>query len=187
MPEMGMLGLTPLVELVGVPSASHNSDVLEVGDVILHAGTGSAPRMGQFLKLVKSNAGQSLPMTILRDGKQIAVIGVVNQNGMLNVNPGYATDLPLIANPIKQLRSGPQDDAAVVDSPFAKLDLFGGTEIEEIESTPVSNWNDILVAVRLATKKASGLGQGAELTIKTKNPIDAQAHTDKDFFVSRSS
>ena len=179
MPEMGMLGLTPLVELVGVPSTSHNSDVLEVGDVILHAGTGSAPRMGQFLKLVKSNAGQSLPMTILRDGKQIAVIGVVNQNGMLNVNPGYATDLPLIANPMKQLRSGPQEDAVIVDSPFVKLDLFGGTEIEEIESTPVSNWNDILVAVRLATKKANGLGQGAELTIKTKNPIDAQAHTDK--------
>ena len=69
--EMGLLGMTPLVEIISVLPTSPNSSTLEAGDVILRAGDEVGPMNATFRAMLQKNAGRSIPITLLRNGTSI--------------------------------------------------------------------------------------------------------------------
>ncbi len=137
--ELGLLGFTPLVEMSEVPDDSQNRGVILVGDVILAAGSISAPRMKEFREEVKRHESKTIKLQVLREGGPEDLTAPVDRDGKLNVLPGYALGLPLTATPIESVR-GDAKDTEPRPTPAALLHLLGRTRLEAVNGETITDW-----------------------------------------------
>ena len=171
--EEGLLGLTPLVEIIAVHSGRNsNQDVLFPGDVILRAGAVVGPRMAQLRSELARRKGGEIDMVVLREDVREAVTARVDRDGMLNITIDLAWDLPLIAEPMPEVRTPPdaQGESRTVRTPVSELDLFGGTRIDAVGDTAVDGWPSIREALRRQTLAALRMGEGASLSLTITHP-----------------
>ncbi len=160
--EYGLFGLTPLVKVVGVGEGI-NRDVLRKDDVMLRAGTLDGPRLSLLREELSRRKGGEIDLVLLRDGAAMNVTAGVNRKGMLNFTAGWAWDLPLVARPIDRLApAGP--------SPVSDWMLLGGSRLESVNDTPVSDWASFRAALRTHTRGALEAERGAVLHVEIENP-----------------
>jgi regulator of sigma E protease len=171
--ELGLIGLSPLVRISEVMGGRHNNlDVLKPGDVILRAGTVDGPRMGQFQAELLRRKGGEIDLVVLRDGAQKKVTARLNRKGKLNVGIDLAWSLPLIAEPMAQLRtaSGPNGEPMIVKSPVADLMLMGRTRLDAVGDATVTDWPTFREALRAQTAAAAKAGTGAKVNLTVTDP-----------------
>jgi regulator of sigma E protease len=161
--ERGLLGLVPLVEIASV-SEGPNADVLEVGDVVLRLGPIDGPRMANLRAYLSTRAGKTVDLTVLRDGVEVMLEGLVDRKGRLNFGPGYAWDAPLIAQPMARIRE--LQGTAVNPTPVGDLMLMGRTRLVSVGETPVDDWADLRETLRAQTTP----GQPATLSLTVAHP-----------------
>ncbi|MHC4217719.1 MAG: site-2 protease family protein [Planctomycetota bacterium] len=171
--EVGLLGLTPLIEIKDVMEGRRdNRDVLAAGDVILRAASIDGPRMAQLLAELVRRKGGEIDLVVLRDGAEKSVTATINRKGKLNIGIGLAWSLPLIAEPMERLGTprGPDGESGTIASPVAGLDLMGRTRIEAVGETPVTDWRTFREALRIETRAAAEAGAGADVSLTVIHP-----------------
>ncbi len=169
--ERGLFGLTPLVT-IGTVKRGPNRDLLQTGDVILKAGNAEGPRFAQLREELARRRGGEIDMIVLRGGDEVQVTADVNRKGQLNVEIGYAWDLPLIADPMSRLLDtwGASYKPTAVDSPVAGLRLVGRTRLDAVNDTPVTDWESFNEALRRNTRSAFEAGEPASVTLAVTHP-----------------
>ena len=184
--EMGLLGMTPLVEIISVLPTSPNSSTLEAGDVILRAGDEVGPMNATFRAMLQKNAGRSIPITLLRDGASIESEVKVNRSGQVGVLIGSALDVSIIARPMP-LVGNPEPGGPPVKTAVADLNMLPLTKITRVGDTTVTNWMTIRKGFQDACRNATGPvdvpivfenptpGRESETVTITLNTEDAEA------------
>lgn len=170
--EQGLLGLVPLPKIESVAEGSLNSDILRPGDVVLRAGSLDGIRFQQFSSEIRKHAGQTLPITVLREGEERTVNAFVNNKGMLSVTLVYARETPIIARPMARIAmpQADQEEVETVDTPVAPLNLMARDRIAAVNNTPVEDWNGLREALRVHTADAASSEQGAEVELTVIHP-----------------
>ncbi len=153
--EMGLLGMTPLVEIISVLPTSPNISTLEAGDVILRAGDEVGPMNATFRAMLQKNAGRSIPITLLRNGASIESEVKVNRSGQVGVLIGSALDVSIIARPMP-LVGNPEPGAPPLKTAVADLNMLPLTRITRVGDTPVTNWMTIRDGFQNACRNATG-------------------------------
>jgi regulator of sigma E protease len=166
-PDAGLLGLAPLLRVDRPAEGSANAAILRPGDVILRAGDAQGPRMAQLRAELSSRAGGTVPMLVLRDGRETAVEARVGANGLLGVLIAPALDLPVTAVPIASA-AGPDGSARA--TPVAGLGLLPRTRIEAVDGTPVSDWASMRAALAAATREAAGRDESVPVPVTFAAP-----------------
>ncbi len=145
--DRGLLGLSPLVKITAVAKDSPNHGILEPGDAVLRVGEHVAPRLSDFLQIVRSHDGDRLEMEVLRNGERIvmqtrtAQRGLFSEERQLGVGVGLAQEVPYFAQPLERVRV--LGDEAVRETPIAGLGLGAGSRIAAVNGQPVENWTDL--------------------------------------------
>ena len=164
--EIGLLGLTPLVEITGVVDGSRNTEILLPGDIVLQIVDVAGPRMSEFRDALSKRPSQSIPMLVDRNGTDTQVDARTDASGRLGVAINYAFDDPRIARPFN--RSGLEDPTTTV---VAKLQLMPRTRIDSVEGVPVTDWPSFRAALRVATKSALDNGTDATIDLSWTLPV----------------
>jgi regulator of sigma E protease len=164
--EIGLLGLSPLVEITGIVDGSRNKDVLLPGDIVLQIVDVTGPRMSEFRAALSGRPGQSIPMLVDRDGTDTRVDARTDASGRLGVAINYAFDDPRIAKPFE--RSGLEDPTATV---VANLPLMPRTRIDSVDGIPVTDWPSFRAALRTATQAASNSGTDETVEFSWTLPV----------------
>lgn len=171
--EEGLFGLTPLIRIGQVfDGRGSNRDVLRDGDVILRAGPVDGPRLGELMSELAQRKGGQIDLRLLRDGAEVQVTAQVDRKGKLNFYPEQAWDLPLVAQPMDRIRTAPdaKGESQVVSTPVAGWLLMGGTRIDAVNDTPVTDWPTLRAALRAHTRTANQMGAPADLSVTIINP-----------------
>lgn len=134
--EHGLLGLAPLVKIGRVAAGSAAAGVVEEGDVILKAGDFNGPRQMEFRLALHGHAGATIPLRVLRAGKEIDCVARVGRDGRLGVEIASAWETPIIARPFVRVGESPG-----VDTPVAQLNLMPLSRIDSVEGVAVADWN----------------------------------------------
>jgi len=164
--EMGLLGMTPLVEIISVLPTSPNVSTLKAGDVILRAGDEVGPMNATFRSMLQKNAGGRVPITLLRDGTQIESEVQINRSGQVGVLIGSAMNVPIIARPMP-LVGNPEPGGPPLKTAVADLNMLPLTRITSVNGTPVTNWTTLREGFRNACLKAEG---PVEVPVTFENP-----------------
>jgi regulator of sigma E protease len=135
-----LLGFYPPVMLRDVlPKSVAEGAGLKPGDVICRIGAIEWPTLPEFVQSTHDNAGQSLSIDVMRNGKRVTIDKVVpalkSGVGLIGVAPQEDFDHAVIA--------GIDPDSSV-----ASLKLIGGTQITAINGQTVHSWKDIFAIVR---------------------------------------
>jgi regulator of sigma E protease len=181
--EEGLFGLAPLVVLTDVSRSSPNHGLLLPGDVVLRIGQMHAPRMREFRETVLNARTSTIEMVVLRDDEQVTVNaqvsrrGVFDDAGMLNVMPGYAWDVPYVAEPMQQIAQYDTDaNLQVEPSPIAEAELFAGTKLIAINGEPIENWQTFRKLLREQTTAELDAEQDASLALTIAHPTPGAEH-----------
>jgi S1-C subfamily serine protease len=177
--ESGLLGLTPLVEIIYVEPGP-NQGLLRVGDVILRAGPVDGPRAQQLRAEVARRKGGEIELVVLRNGEEQTLTADVNRSGFISVRLGGAWDLPLVAEPMSRLRTEPdaQGVSGAYDSPVAGLPIPGRARILAVNDTPVSDWRTLREALCRHTDEAERAGREATFTLTILDPTPGHEPTE---------
>jgi regulator of sigma E protease len=167
--EIGLLGLTPLVRIEEVERGP-NDAVLKPGDVVLRINSIDGPRTAEFRREIARHRGNAVDLVVLRDGSEVSVRASVDGDGRINVLPGPAWEVPLIAEPMTMIRTISADGAAEPPTPFADLGLLARTRIEAVGATPVGDWPEIRRALREQTETARQSSRGADIELTVAHP-----------------
>ncbi|MCA9285253.1 MAG: site-2 protease family protein [Phycisphaerales bacterium] len=167
--EAGLIGLVPLTRIEEVGPESINDGILMPGDVVVRIGTLDAPSQVDFRRTLSEFKNGTVPLRVLRDGKEIEVEGKVNRNGQLNVLPGPDLEHAVIARPLEQVGTIPTIEhprRVAVNSPVNGLGLLGRSTIESVDGQPVSDWPSFRQALLAATRSVGDDGTTVELMVR---------------------
>ncbi|HAW96497.1 MAG TPA: hypothetical protein DCX60_09495 [Phycisphaerales bacterium] len=164
--ELGLLGMTPLVEIMSVLPTSPNHATLKAGDVILRAGNDVGPMNATFRAMLQKNAGGSIPITLLRDGERIESVVEVNRSGQVGVLIGSALGSPVIARPMP-LVGNPVPGEAPLKTAVSALDLMPLTTITSVGGRPVTDWTTLREGFKEACRDATG---AVDVPVVIENP-----------------
>ncbi len=170
--EMGLLGLVPLITVEEVSPTSGNLDILQEGDVILNVGYIQGPRGNDLRQELKRFAKATVPMTVLRNGREVKVEASVNREGMLGVLRGYAWDLPIVSRVMGRV-AFPEADGQFgnpVRTMAADHELGIRFTINAVNDTPVNDWQTLRAALRHHTQSAHNDNTSAEITLALTQP-----------------
>ncbi len=186
----GLFGISPLLRVEEPVRDGVNADIFRPGDVLLRAGPVDAPNFADLREVASAAASLgTLPVTVLRDGKETTLTARINPRGRLDVHVSVATNLPRIARPVTSVLV-PEEAAPAAGTdapagaartappsfrdqptPAAALDLVAGSTITDVAGTPVSDWNGIRAAFRAATASALASGEAATVEIGLVLPL----------------
>lgn len=175
--EVGFAGLTPLTRVARVPADAAASGALRDGDVILRVGDVIGPRQMELRLALQRAAGSTVPLRVLRDGREESVAAPVGRDGRLGVEIAYAFDVPAIARPFDRVRLPAQDPANASEdprteaTPVAALDLLPLTRIDSVGGRPVTDWDTMFTAFRDAARS----GEAVEVPITWTLPTAGAA------------
>ena len=158
--------MTPLVEIMSVLPTSPNQATLQAGDVILRAGNDVGPMNATFRMMLQKNAGGSVPVTLLRDGKRLESAIEVDRSGKIGVLIGSALDRPMIARPMP-LVGNPVPDEAPLKTAVSTLDLMPLTTITSVGGRQVTDWATLREGFKEACRDATG---PVEVQVVIENP-----------------
>ncbi|MSR18413.1 MAG: hypothetical protein EXS00_04465 [Phycisphaerales bacterium] len=150
--SLGLLGWAPLLRIELVSPDSSAFGALVIGDMILRVGDTVGPDAGQLRAHAQAHAGKTISLTVDRLGQQVLVEATVDRRGMLGVMLSPAWSNPTIGQTYSTLL-GP--DGSDETTPAAALRFPPLTRIESVNGKPVSNWLDILGALRNSTAAAT--------------------------------
>lgn len=137
-------GLTPLMQVD--PSSTPTTDpegAILPGDIFINIGGTLTPSVPQAIGIIRSHAGTSLTMTVLRDGTPTEVTVRVGDDGLVGFVPTYA-DAPILASLPEAMRQGDQyttrllspiDAASRVSVPIPagfRIERVGEVEVESL-------------------------------------------------------
>ncbi len=187
-PVEGLFGLPPLVQ-VDLPSEGGvNATTLQPGDILLSLGDVNAPNYADLKRLTREAAGKTLPASVLRAGAKVDLVVNVSSKSRLDIIPGPALSLPIIATPILESKVVRKADPANAEdvakagpaqrerTPVATLGIPAGARVVQVEGVAVSNWADIRTAARQATAAAKDAETEGSVTLTLLPPgADAAA------------
>jgi len=173
-----MLGLAPAVRAGEVvPDSPADLAGVQDNDVFMAVGDLVWPRADELMGAMHALRGKTVKLTLLRDGKRVTVEAKVGRDGRLGVMLADS-DAPVIAGPFahdgssRSAGTGAARSADAVDSredgtplsPWAgaTLGLIPGTVILECAGSPVSTWQELQLAVRMALSNALAPSQVGE-------------------------
>ena len=161
-PMPHLMGLVPATRILYVQKDSVAQELgLQPGDIITNLGNTLYPSIEQVPKIVNpENTNNSkdiaLSMTILRDGKNIAINAIQPRNGKLGIAMDMAMDHAAIST-------------VLPDSPLADLNLIAGSVIKSLNENPVSSFTDLQIDLQKLCKDVSGsldVFVGYEMNVK---------------------
>ncbi|RPG19873.1 MAG: hypothetical protein CBB69_004190 [Phycisphaera sp. TMED9] len=164
--EIGLVGLSPLVEITGVVDGSRNTGVFQPGDIVLQVADVAGPRMSEFRAALSGRPGQSIPMLVDRNGTDTQVDARTDASGRLGIAINYAFDDPRIARPFS--RAGLEEPSATL---VADLQLMPRTRIDSVDGVPVTDWPSFRSALRTATATAAEAGTDATVELAWTLPV----------------
>ena len=136
-----LMGLVPATRILYVQKDSVASELgLQSGDIITNLGNTLYPSIDQVPKLVNPESTSNskdvaLSMTVLRDGKNIAMDSIQPRNGKLGIAMDMAMDQGVIST-------------VLPDSPMAALNLTAGSVIKSLNETPINNFTELQIALQ---------------------------------------
>ncbi|MBL1218778.1 MAG: PDZ domain-containing protein [Planctomycetes bacterium] len=196
-PLQHFLGLCPVLEVGYVKADSVAAKAgLETGDLVVRLGEISWPRPDDVTALLKQHAERDIQLVVGRqqnadDGTTAArhtVTLSVNAAGSMGIPLQYHSDSALLAasltaDEIARATSGPSGDTnegAGDDGnseprrpafSSAALEVLPGSQIVEVNGSPVTSWRDFHVAVLDAMAQHAGDTPRIDITLGIKLPI----------------
>jgi regulator of sigma E protease len=172
--EEGLLGLVPLTRIKGVDEGSPNRGLLREGDVLVRVGPLVGPRLMELKRAVAARTGESIAITVERDGALVEVEAAVSRQGRVGITLAYALDLPVIAQPMSRIarKATAGESPDIVSTAVAALNLMPRTRIDAVDGAAVEDWASLRQHLRASTAEAAARGAGAtvELTITHPTP-----------------
>ena len=165
-PETGLLGLVPLLRIERLGEGSPNEGILLPGDVVLSVADVPGPRLAALRAAIEPYAGASVPMRVIREGKEVALDARVDRAGRLGTIMLPAVDIPRIASVVE--RTG--DAAASAPTPAAALALLPGCSVRAVAGTPVTDWASMRAAFLAATRDAAARGEAWPVELELEAP-----------------
>lgn len=154
-----ILGLVPALSATTVFSETPADGKLKSGDLIKSIQGKKWPNSEQFIETVQKAGATAIAIEVIRDGKTVKV-EVTPVSGRIGV--GLATsNAPVIAGTLK-------------DSPFAELELPGGTRIKTVNGKEVSSLNELRTIVTISAK--------TDVTIEVVEPLAGE--TEREYTVT---
>ncbi len=143
-----LLGLSPPIRISYIVPGSAAEGKLQAGDIVTQISDSSWPTLDQFGNAVSAAAGEPIDIQVLRNGESIAMQIQARrqdwwkpwQSKILGVGYGNADAECAIVTRV------------IPETPFAAMQskLIPGAVIEKINGKPVSNYNDIRLALQAA-------------------------------------
>lgn len=168
-----VLGLTGVMRVVDATEAAM-AQGLRSGDVFARVGDSEFPAVHEGVREIRSRAGESVRITVLRPNTQGGFDEVdlptvrVSSQGTVGFTPGdTSSTIALLAGTQREL----MDSAGIKEtSPAAALGLGAGTRIISVDGTPVASLLDVREQLRSAAARASGAGAWAVL-LEVQRPV----------------
>jgi len=175
-----LLGLTPPMLVRGVTGGGERAG-LRSNDVLARVGSLHWPDMPRGMSQIRKRAGETVHLTVLRDGEYVDLEAPVGGDGRIGFQTGLATQrfAVMTRTPIPAPRESTEEtgsesaEAAPAGPVFAatRLDLPPGSIIQRIADEPVEDYFDLRTALRAATREAHGAGAGAQIEVEARLPI----------------
>jgi regulator of sigma E protease len=184
-----LLGLAPVMK-VETPSEPAEKQGLRAGDIFARLGSLEFPSIAAGINEVRSNAGKTIDLTVLRrerlDGPitEVELKAKVSAEGTIGFNVGDSAneDTLLALAPGGTLASsmdaGP---AATLSTPAQDLIQRAGTRILAINNTPVANFAELRTTLMHAIRPVLAAGGASiELTMRLAEPFGQAGVRERD-------
>lgn len=141
-----LLGLTPVMVIEQVEEAGAAQGLL-AGDIIARVGDVDWPNSAQGISAIRARKGQSIPLTLIRDGARIEISAKVNARGRI----GFAAS---DTAPRSTILAAPPATETPTAAARIVPGIIPGSRITHIDGAPVANFADIRAAL-LAARSAA--------------------------------
>ncbi len=176
--ERGLFGLVPLTRVAAVLPGSPNAALLREDDLLLRVGALAAPRLRDLITELGAHSGETIDVTVLRDGREVSFEARVSREGRLGFATAYAWDAPFVAQAMDRVvvptETGVSDPAP---TPAAAIGVPPGAAIVSVGGRPIADWEDVRAALRAETDEAARVGAAATVTLSLRAPDAAAAET----------
>ncbi|UYV13383.1 MAG: site-2 protease family protein [Phycisphaera sp.] len=154
-----LLGFTPVMTVSPLEETARGyQQGLRTGDVFARLGSLEFPSVASGIAEIRRNAGETMPIVVLRDGEQVELQVSVTGDGTIGFYPDQDLDSTLLALP----PSGAELGEPVVDRPGVRVVTVGGRQ--------VSSFADIRSALIAATEGAFAAESDAEIDLELLLP-----------------
>lgn len=197
-PVTHLLGIAAPMR-VGHVVAQGEASGLKAGDIVARVGPIEWPDSASAIAEIRRSARKPIDITVLRDGAYVDLKPTVGSDGRLGFSAAAATSEPgaagvRTAGPLARRHpsllasaparpSAPPDasraeaapasaDAAALAS-AASLPLPPGSLILAVNDTPVSSFEALREALRVATADAARVGAGATVSLRIALPLES--------------
>jgi regulator of sigma E protease len=182
-PVEHLLGLTPVMSVAEPPTASKDDLAhkvgLEYGDIFARIGDVEFPDASQGMAQVKAHKGGTVPIVVLRRGKdgvlqEVSLPSVpVSSKGQVGFYIGSKSDEGLLVSLPPALR---HPDAAQNFTPAAtRIIVSPGVKILSAGGAKVSDMASLRAALFAATTEAAAKHEGASVPLKIQRPLSGSA------------
>lgn len=157
-----LLGLTPVMAVEATtPRAAEQG--LRPGDVFARIGSIHWPSISDGIRTIRAAAGQTIPITVLRDGQYTHLSVRVSAKGLVGFTPAPGTDHPIIT----RVPTPASDAERTAPLPASRIipAITPGSLIESIDGIPISDFASLRAALTAATSDARSSDSAATLAI----------------------
>jgi len=165
-PVTHLLGLTPSMQVAALAEGGRKAN-LQPGDVFARIGSLDWPDLAQGVGRIRQHAGETIALTVLRQGEYIDLEAPVSAQGLIGFSPDSAEADLAVTTRVPTVSQDEEEFSFAAES----LDLLPGTIIVSVDGEPVSNYFDLRVRLRDATRSAHDAGQSAEVPLEVRLPI----------------
>ncbi len=158
-PQIHLLGLTPVMTVGPLEENSRGHEQgLRAGDVFARLGSLEYPSVAAGISEIRRNAGDTIPIVVLRDSAAVELTVSVNREGQIGFYPDQDLDGTLLSLP----PAGADLDMPGIDRP--------GTRVLAVGGRAVSSFADMRSALIDATIEANAAKTSAQVVLDVRLP-----------------
>ncbi len=164
--DWGVAGLAPLARVDTVVAESPNVGVLREGDVFLRVGTLHGPRTSDLMRAFRASPNATLPVTVLRDGSEVALDVRTDAKGRVGVHLSPAVGSARLARAIETIYS---DEGVARETPAKALAVIPLASIESVDGTAIADFTALRKRLGEIAKETPS-GEAATLAFVLRDP-----------------
>jgi regulator of sigma E protease len=173
-PQTHLLGLTPVMTVGSLDEQSRGyAQGLRTGDLFIRLGSLEYPSVSAGIAEIRRNAGDDIPIVVLRDGSPVELKASVTSEGTIGFFPDQHLESTLVSLP----PAGAPPALVGIDRP--------GVQILSVAGAPVGGFAQLRSALIDATAGAHADGTGADVPLEVRlptargveGPVDARTLT----------
>lgn len=174
-----VLGLCPALKVGSIVEHGAAADAgITTGDLIVRIGEVSWPRVDEFFTVLQQHAERTVQIVVARggiaNGTRATMSLAVDAGGSVGLRPAYHLDSVILAKPLEARALAPATDAGASGAAIegtastddandlngasharfssSDLEIIPGSQIVEVNGTPITTWRDFQTAILAAAQ-----------------------------------